>query len=611
MPILALKKGPSLSAKAQVNDQERHIFRWNMLKDERSSWIDHWRDIGDNISTRRARFLTEDRNKGYKKNEKIINTTPIIAHRTLASGMMAGITSPSREWFRLTLPDPDLADKDSVKEWLHEVELRIRTIYAKSNWYDALSGGIYPDLGAFGTSCAFIEEDHEDVIRVTSLPIGSYALAANSDGRVDTVYREFSYTVAQMVDEFGYDQTSDRVQRMYDEKQWDFWVVVLHVVEPNGSYDSDKADYRGMQWSSTWYEMGGGFSSGGVVGMMSAGGDVAPHELRKSGYPYFPAVCPRWGVTGEDIYGWAPGMDALSDCKVLQLYEKRKAQLLDKLTNPSMQGPTALKAQRASSLPGDITYVDGVQGEFKPSFVPPPNAMQYALDAIHDVERRIEEIFFADLWLMISNAEQTQPITAEEVRAKQEEKMLQLGPVLERLNNELLAPAVELTFEIMLRKGLIPPPPQEMQGSPIRVEFISILAQAQKLVGTTAVERLTGFAGTLSQVRPDVLDNLDVDKVIRKYADMLGVPPDMLRPEDAVAEVRAEKQKQQQAEKQGQAMLAATQGAKNLGQTDPNNVNQLLGQFAGAGQTAMPGGGAPTGAPPGTPPGGGMPEAMA
>lgn len=590
MSIIGMKKGPSQSVPLE---RERHLLRWNALKSERNTWIDHWRDIADYISPRRARFLVDQRNKGTKKNDKIINTTPIIAHRTLASGMMAGITSPAREWFRLTTPNPDLAEKDSIKTWLHEVEIRIRTIYAKSNFYDALSGGVYPDLGAYGTSCAFIEEDFDDVIRVTSLPIGSYALATDADGRIDTVYREFSYTVAQMVDEFGFYAVSDRIQEMYNDRKWENWVVVLHVVEPNGGYDPSRADRAGKKWISNWYEIGGGYSNGGVSSTSGSGGDVVTATLRESGYEEFPAVCPRWGVTGEDIYGWSPGMDALSDCKVIQLYERRKAQLLDKMTNPPMVGPTALKALRASTLPGDITYADAVQGEFKPSFVPPPNALQYASEAVKDIEQRIQEIFFADLWLMISNAEQTQPITAEEVRAKQEEKMLQLGPVLERLNNELLGPAVELTFSIMLRRGLLPPPPLELQGSEVRVEFISILAQAQKLVGTTAVERLTGFAGTLSQVRPDVLDNLDVDEIIDKYADMLGVPPSMLRPNDVVASVRAEKQKQQQAEKQGQAMLAATQGAKNLGQTDPNNVQQLLGQFAGAGQPAAPAPGPP------------------
>lgn len=594
MPILTMMKGRENSV---PDERMRHLLRWNMLKDERSSWIDHYRDIADYVSTRRARFLVNDRNKGVKRNDKIINTTPIIAHRTLASGMMAGITSPAREWFRLTTPNPDLADKDSVKTWLHEVEIRIRTVYAKSNWYDALSGGIYPDLGAFGTSCAFIEEDFEDVIRVTSLPIGSYALASGSDGRIDTVYREFSYTVAQMVDEFGIDQVSDRVRRLYDEKLWDNWIVVLHVVEPNGGYDPSRADRAGMRWISNWYEIGGGNSAGGVTSVTTGGGDIVTTTLRESGYKWFPVVAPRWGITGEDIYGWSPAMDALSDCKVLQLYERRKAQLLDKLTNPPMVGPTALKSLRASTLPGDITYADAVQGEFKPAFVPPPQAMQYATEATRDVERRINEIFFADLWLMISNAEQTQPITAEEVRAKQEEKMLQLGPVLERLNNELLGPAVELTFNIMLDKGLIPPPPPEIQGQEVRVEFISILAQAQKLVGTTAVERLAGFAGTVSQVRPDVLDNLDVDQMIDKYADMLGVPPSMLRPEDKVAEVRAEKQKAQQAEKQGQAMMAATQGAKNLGQTDPNNLQQMLGALAPAGQPGAAGPAGPAGPP--------------
>lgn len=595
MSIVGMLKGPSQSA---PSERERYILRWNAMKSERTTWITHWRDIADYISPRRARFLLEERNKGIKKNDKIINVSPIIAHRTLSSGMMAGITSPAREWFRLTTSDPNLSDKQSVKSWLHEVEMRIRTICAKSNFYDGLSGGVYPDLGAYGTSCAFIESDLEDVIRVTSLPIGSYCLASDSDGRIDTIYRELSYTVAQLVDEFGLDKCSTRVQRMYADKLWEIWINVLHVVEPNGGYDSSRRDYRGKKWKSCWFEIGGGISTSGGMPFGGVVDTSVIGTLRESGYERFPAICPRWGVTGEDIYGWSPGMDALGDCKALQLYERRKAQLLDKMTNPPMVGPTALKAQRASSLPGDITYVDGVQGKFEPAFMPPPNAMQHAEAAIKEMQYRIDEVFFATLWRMISNSEQTQPVTAEEIRAKQEEKMLQLGPVLERLNNEMLGPAIELIFALMDQRGLIPPPPQEFQGQDIRIEFISILAQAQKLVGTSAVERLAGFAGTLAQVRPDVLDNLDVDVMFETYADMLGVKPSMIRSEDQVAQVRAEKQKQQQAEQQGAAMVQGAKGLKDAASANPDNLNQLLSQFAPAAQQAVPPqGGGPAGLP--------------
>jgi hypothetical protein len=42
----------------------------------------------------------------------------------------------------------------------------------------------------------------------------------------------------------------------------------------------------------------------------------------------------------------------------------------------------------------------------------------------------------------------------------------------------------------MVRNGLLPPAPKRLDGNDLQVEFISILAQAQKSVATAGIERM-------------------------------------------------------------------------------------------------------------------------
>ncbi len=575
--------------------RQRYLRRYDALKGERSSWVTHWRDLSDQIYPRRSRFLGEQPNRSTR-NEKIINNTPRRAQRILASGMMAGLTSPSRPWFKLTTPDPDLGEFGPVKEWLHQVEERLRLGMQKSNIYNclAMSFGMLP---VFGVSATHIEEDLEDGFRGYVYPIGSYCLAASDRGQVDTVYRELSMTVGQLVAKFGRERCSPRVRELYDRHDLDTWIQVLHVIEPNrdrklrdGSMEREypilpfksmrslwSAGPAGMKWRSCWMELAGDEQTG---------------FLRESGYEEMPTLCPRWEVNGEDVYGYAPGMDALGDSMALQRAEKRKAQAFDKIVNPPMGGPEGLLHTRASLLPGEYTGIPLALSGAKvyPLVEIHPQTLPAANETIKAHEARIESTFYADLWLMFSQI--TSDMTAREVAERHEEKMLQLGPVLERLHDEKLDPLIDRLFGIELRAGRLPPPPEELEGVDLKVEHISIVAQAQKLIGLTGIEKLAGFVGSVAQLRPDILDTVDADKFVRSYAEYVGTPPDLLLDPEEVAAARDERARQAQAQQQGQAMLAAAKGAKDLAGASLESDNALNRLFGGMGVAPPAAGGA-------------------
>ncbi len=547
--------------------RQRLEQRLGALQTERSDWEPHWRDLAEFILPRRARFLTTERNRGKAINTRIVDGTATLAVRTLASGMMSGITSPSRPWFRFVTRDPGLMEYGPVKAWLFEVERRMREVLAAGNLYNALHTA-YEDLGVFGTAALVVVPDDEDIVRAYALPAGSYYLANGARLAIDTLYRDMSMTVGQVVEAFGLDAASTTVRNLYDRGAYDQWVEVGHAIEPRRDRDPDKIDGRNKPVRSVYWEKGGD-------------GDKL---LRESGFDRFPAAAPRWHVTGYDVYGRSPGMDALPDVKQLQLEQRRKAQAIDKLVNPPMVAPPTMQTGHANLLPGGLTYVDeigqGQGGGFRPAYQVQPRLGEMAQD-IAEVQARIRQAFYADLFLMLAQSDRRQ-ITATEIEERRAEKMLALGPVLERLQDELINPVLDLTFEAMADAGILPPAPPELEGDELTIELSSMLARDQRVDAIIGIERMLGLTGNLAATSPEVIDKINADEVVDEYSQLIGVPPTIVRSDDEVARIRQSRQQQQAVDQTVATVGQGAQAAKVMSEAklgDPNLLSSLTGQF--------------------------------
>lgn len=544
--------------------KEQLLKQVALLNNDRSSFEPHWRELSDFINPRGSRFLVTDVNRNDRRNTKTVDPTATLANRTLSSGMMSGITSPARPWFKLATPDPDMMDYGPVKLWLEAVQRRMNEVYNKSNLYQSLPL-LYSSLGTYSTGAMAVLEDDEDVIRTMMFPIGSYYLANSARGSVDTCYRKFTMTVRQLVMEFGMSNVSTSVKGLWESGSYETWIEVIHAVYPNIDRDTGKLDSKNKRVKSVYFEVGGDNDK----------------LLRESGFDEFPIMAPRWEVNGEDVYGSScPGMIALGQVKALQLEQKRKSQLIDKATNPPMVGPSSLKSQRVSLLPGDVTYLDVMTGQegLKPAYLVNPNTADLLAD-IQDTRQMINSAYFVDLFMMLQNIN-TRSMPVEAVIEMKEEKLLMLGPVLERLNDECLNPLIDRTFSIMARKNLLPPPPDVLQGMPLKIEYISVMAQAQKSIGLSSLSSTVGFIGQLAQVKPEALDKLDTDQAIDAFAEMSGVSPTVIVPQEQVNQLREERAQQQQ-QQQAMAMgMAAAQGAKTLSEAqtaDPSVLTAISG----------------------------------
>ena len=541
-------------------ERQKLWTRWGHLKQERASWWSQWQELSTFYLPYNGRFFVQDRNRGWRKWNAQYDSTAMRAVRVLSAGIMSGATSPARPWFRLATPDPELNRYHAVKVWLDEVTQLIQRVFQKSNTYRALHQ-IYEELAVFGTASTICLPDYRSVIHHYPLACGEYAIATDYQGRVCTLYREFERPVAEIVKEFGYDNCSLTVRNLYDRGSLDQWIRIVHAIEPRADRDTRKANNKNMAWSSVYFELGA----------------ERDKYLRESGFSEFPALVPRWAVAGGDIYGNSPGMQALGDVKQLQHEQLRKAQGIDYKVRPPVQVPTALKNREIDTLPGGVTYYDPAspQAGIRPLWEVPLD-MSHLLQDIEDVRQRIRGSFFTDLFLMLADADAGR-MTATEVAMRSEEKMTQLGPIMERLHNELLEPLVELAFTNLLRANALPPPPPEMGGMELSVEFVSMIAQAQKAIQTNAIDRYIGNLGAIAQYKPEILDKFDADQWADIYADALGVSPDLIIPSDKAALVRQQRAQAAQQQMAAEQALQQTQAVKNLAQAPTSGDTALSG----------------------------------
>ena len=539
--------------------------KFNSMKNEASDWVYSWEDIARWERPSRGKFEGDVVNDGEEPNyQEIINNKIQLLVRTYASGMLSGMTNPSRKWFRLLVEDETLQNDHDVKIWLEKAEELIAKIFSKSNVYGALYS-MYEEVGLFATGCAFIESDFETVIRLRNFTIGEYYLGNDYTGRVNSFAREFSMTVSQIVDEFGINNVSIGTKISYENKDFDKNVVVRHCIYPRNQFDDSKKDNLNMPYVSYYWEKGAAKED---------------EFLSEGGYKIFPVIAPRWNlVATSDIYGKdSPGWECLGDAKTIQVMEKDKLINQALIARPPMLIDSDIEDWDLN--PNGITRADLMTGN---NGVRPIEIVQADLGkidaSIKEIEDRMGDIWYANLFMMFASSDDPK-MTATEVIKRDAEKMLVLAPALERINNEAISPLIDIVFDKILEEGLLENAPESLQGQNINIDYISTIAQAQKMVGIGSIQQLLAIVGNLTAVDPSVIDNIDLDAITKETADKLGIPEKLLRSKEAVQQIRdarAEEIARQEAAQQAQEMV---QGAKVLSDTEirPNTaLTDLVG----------------------------------
>lgn len=536
------------------------------LKLSRTPFWHLWREVADYFLPKRYVWLQsgdENRRAQNAKNPHILDSTGTLAVRTLASGMMNGITSPSRPWFKLKIAGYAQVSND-VARWQDETARRMLMVMAESNFYSSMAT-LYLDLCTFGSAASLIYEDDENVIHCYNPALGEFYFGQSHRLTVDTFAREIQLSAKQLVQQFGEENCSEQVATAARKGGAEALKLhrVGHLIEPRKDMSSVS---RAFTFQETYWE----------VGALSR-----RMALSQRGFNELPGIFPRWEVTANDAYGTSPAMDALADVIQLQQETKRKAQGIDKVVNPPIVADVQLQHRPMALLPNGITYVSGQNNVgARPLYqIQPP--LQEMTEDIREVQMRIRETLHNDLFRMISQLDTVR--SATEIDARREEKLVLLGSVLDRFEKEALSPAIARVYSIMDRRGLLPEPPPELEdGAPIEVEYVSILSTAQRAVSAAPTERWLQLIGNLLQVAPEVGQIPDWEEVIRGYGEDIGVQAKNMKPRERI---EAERQAAAQQQAQAQALEAASVGAtaaQQLSETDVgggvNALQSLLAQ---------------------------------
>lgn len=564
------RTGRYVSDKRKTNEwllqrlHERHERLRSEYSDQRTSH----ETITQQLCPWRGRFYRKPRaNRQIEESKTIYDSTAFRALRGMGAFLMGGGSSPARNWFRLTCPDPMLAELYSVREFYAESARRMRFVLSRSNAYQALHN-VYEEVSAYGTACALLERDYNNVLHIHVLTAGQYYLATDSFGAVNTVYREFELTVGQLVAEFGLENVTPEIRTQHKNHQLETVHTVVHAVEPREDWSGNGQDQLSMPWRSVYFMKG----------------ERRDHRtrgiLREGGYREFPFLVPRWSVTDRNSWGFGPGHEAVPHARRLQKLQFAMGKAVAYSAEPPLQGPASLSGKDVKLRPGGYTAVPGGGNQKIESMFEVRLDIAALGDQVERVQEQVQRALYNDLFLLIMNSRRAK--TATEVDEMHEEKMLMLGPALERLHGELLRPLIERTFKYMDEAKLLPTLPSELQGVPLQVEFVSMLQQLQQASGVVTLERFLTMVGAGGEMFPDMLDVIDSDKVARDYADMLAIEPDNLRDPDDVAELRQARSEAQQAQAQVETAAMQAGAAKDLAAAN-KDAPQLSQQFSGYG----------------------------
>lgn len=561
--------------RSEPPDRQKLNQRMKALMNERLRWEDRWKEIRNFELPFIGHFDdTEDRtNPARRRDTNIAHGTAWMCDQVFAAGVLSGLTPPSRKWFKFTFSNSQLNDNTDALKILDIRQEIVESVLAKSNFYNSVHS-VYMEL-PFGQCPLGVFMDREKGVRFVPMTIGTYYLGTDGNGLVNTIARRFRLTLPQLIDYFGEDALPENLKAMVDrgETRYEKKFLVNWLCEPNNDSLPGKLDRLNMPFKSVyWLE-----------------GSNEKEYLYVGGFESFPCPVARYNVTSNQPYATGPGWWAEGDSKALQVLKKDYLTAIELSVKPPMQGSAELAMTGVNMIPGGFTPTN-MNSAVQPLFNVQTN-LSYLSDEIQRTEDRIKEAYSANLFMMLDNLG-THNMTAQEVQARQSEKLSQLGPVVERLQEEFLNLIIDRVYNILDRAHVFPPIPDEMQelfDAEVKVEYISPLAQAQKMSGVVNIEQTIGFVMQMAQAWPEALKSVNAIKTVSKYMDYLGTPAEMRKdPEEIDQEIQAEQEAQAQAQQEQQAMMVAqaapniTQAAKNATEA-ANDGNPALQEWMGMG----------------------------
>lgn len=511
------------------------VKRFDTLRQQRSTWEHHWQELGDYVAPRKSEIVRVS-SPGNKRTVNLYDATAVHAAELLSASLHGMLTNASTPWFSLKYTAPQLDASDEAKSWLDETKKIMYHTFHRSNFQEQIHE-LYHDLIVFGTGIMLVEQDDEFDVRFSTRHISECFVSEDSTGRVDTVFRKFKISTRAALDRFG---AKPSIKDAFDKDPFDD-IELLHVVMPRDKRDITKPTADQKPFASIYID------------------PEAVEIVGESGFDEFPYMCPRYlKASNEKGYGRSPAMTALPDIKMLNKMSEVTIRAAQKQIDPPLMIPDDGFVLPIRTVPGGLNfYRSGTRDRLEPLQIAANNPLGLQME--EQRRQAIRASFYVDqLQLGVGGPQ----MTATEVQARTNEKMQLLGPVLGRLQAELLQPVINRVFMILMRKQKFPPPPPmlaQAQGE-VDIEYVSPLAKAQKQGDMQSTMQLFELMQPLAQVDPGIVDFLDIDGIAKHLIRVLGIPAEVTKGEDEVRNIRYQRkasqaQVQQQATEMNQAEM--------------------------------------------------------
>ena len=510
------------------------LKRYKTLQTNRQHWESHWQEVADYIVPRKA-DITKKRTSGDKRTELIFDGTAIHAAELMAASLHGMLTNAATPWFSLRYQDDEINSDDEAKEWLEGASDVMYQYLARSNFQEQIHE-LYSDLVTFGTAVIFVDGD-DDGVRFSTRHIAECYVSEDAQGRVDTVYRKYKTTARAAQAQFT--NLTRRIEKLAQQDPY-AEVELLHIVMPRETRNPKLRTKNNKPFASIF---------------------VDPDEkqiLGEGGFDELPYMVPRFLKASFELgYGRSPSMTALPDTKMVNKMSEIVIRASQLQIHPPMMVPDDGFMLPVRTTPGGLNfYRSGTRDRIEPLNIGANNPI--GEQQLEQRRQAIRAAFYVDQLILGTGP----TMTATEVIQRTEEKMRLLGPVLGRLQAELLQPLINRVFNILARKRAFKPAPASLRDGDIDIEYVSPLAKAQRAGDVQSILQMIEFLAPLTQIDQSVLDYLDVDGMAKHIIRVTGTPATVVRGEGEVAQLREQRAAQaaQQAELQTMQSLATTAG---------------------------------------------------
>jgi hypothetical protein len=518
---------------------EMIVKRLECMKGERGTWESHWQDVADFMMPHKN-SITLTQNPGRKRNDDIFDTTAIRANEKLAAGLFGYLCPPNEQWFLLRSKNPKLLTDETVAMYYSDVSRIILESMYLSNFALEIHED-FLDMGAFGTSCLYIEEGSKTPFRFESIPIANYYISESHQGIIDTVYREFKLTARQAAQKFGEENLSDEIRDILKNEELnkkDKKFTFIHAVQPRTDVKYGIVSNDNKPVMSCYIEK------------------ASKHIVKESGYDEMPYLCSRFMKAPTETYGRSPAIDTLPEIKMINAMRKNVIRASEKQVDPPILLPDDGVIGNFNMSAGKLNYLRSSYYENKPVPFETKGNLPIGLEMIQQEMETINGAFYVDLFDMLADRRN---MTATEVIERVEEKLIMFAPMLARIQSEKLSPLIERGYGILARRNMLPPPPSILRENPeYEIQYVGKMALALKALDVSATQKTLMGLLEYVQVDPSIMENFDFNKITRGMAMRNGVPAEFMRTQEELDAMHEEQKKMQE---QQMMMDQLSQGA--------------------------------------------------